>query len=161
MNDYVDETVAHIDRSELPQWISDHVRTYQESDGKEGHYWDATAVGGSGPVPCLLLTTVGRRSGKATTHPLVYGRDGDRYVIVGSKGGADTHPQWYFNLRAAPTVDVQVGPERFTATATLAAGDERRRLWSLMTRVCPPYEDYQAKTQREIPIFVLQRHRND
>jgi deazaflavin-dependent oxidoreductase (nitroreductase family) len=161
MKDYVDETVANIDRGELPQWISDHVRTYRESGGMQGHYWDATAVGGSGPVPCLLLTTVGRRSGKATTHPLVYGMDGDRYVIVGSKGGADTHPQWYFNLRAAPTVDVQAGPERFTATATLASGDERLRLWSLMTRVYPPYEDYQAKTQREIPIFVLQRQAED
>lgn len=161
MNDYVDKTVEDIDRGALPQWITDHVRAYQESDGAQGHYWDATAVGGDGPVPCLLLTTIGRRSGKATTHPLVYGTDGDRYVIVASKGGADTHPQWYFNLRATPRVEVQVGQEKFIATATLASGDERRRLWLLMAGVCPPYTDYQAKTLREIPVFVLRRQTGD
>ena len=157
MNDYVDKTVATIDRGKLPRWISDHVRTYQETAGKEGHHWDSTAVRGTGPVPCLLLTTVGRRSGKVTTHPLVYGVDSERYVIVASKGGADTHPQWYYNLLATPEVTLQVGPERFRATAALAAGDERRHLWSLMTTVCPPYVDYQAKTRREIPIFTLRR----
>ena len=161
MNEYLDKTVSDIDAGKLPGWISDHVRTYQETGGENGHLWDATAVGGTGTVPCLLLTIVGRRSGNSTTHPLVYGIDGDRYVIVASKGGGDTHPQWYFNLLARPEVDVQVGPDRFAATAVLAVGDERARLWSLMTTVYPTYVDYQAKTEREIPLFALQPRSGD
>jgi deazaflavin-dependent oxidoreductase (nitroreductase family) len=157
MNDYVDETVTALDDGELPGWISDHVRAYQASGGAQGHMWDSTAVGGSGLVPCLLLTTVGRRSGKHYTHPLLYGVDGDRFIIVASKGGADTQPQWYFNLLAHTAVTVQVQAEVFTATAAKASGQERSRLWTLMTTVYPPYLEYQAKTAREIPIFVLER----
>ena len=161
MNEYLDKTVSDIDAGKLPGWISDHVRTYQASCGEQGHLWDATAVGGTGTVPCLLVTIVGRRSGKPITHPLVYGIDDGRYVIVASKGGGDTHPQWYFNLLENPEVTVQVGSERFAATAILATGEGRVRLWSLMTAVYPTYVDYQAKTQREIPLFALKRHSGD
>src|SRR5690606_18329159 len=113
----------------------------------------STEFGGDGLQTCLLLKTVGRRSGKTYVHPLLYGQDGKNYVIVGSKGGADTHPSWYFNLLATPTVEVQVGPDELQVRATLATGAERVRLWALMTSVYPPYVDYQARTTREIPLF--------
>ena len=116
-----------------------------------------TAVGGSGLVPCLLLTTVGRRSGKPYTHPLLYGLDGHSLVIVASKGGADRQPQWYFNLLAQPVVTVQVKAEKFSARATLVQGQGRAELWQLMTAVYPTYSDYQAKTAREIPLFRLDK----
>jgi len=151
----VDETVTAIDDGALPAWISKHVRTYIATDGRDGHMWDASAVGGKGAVSCLLLTTRGRRSGKSFVHPLVYGEDAGTYIVVASKGGADTQPQWYFNLLAGPDVEVQVAAKRFTARATLANGAERERLWSLITQVYPPYDDYQAKTTRQIPIFTL------
>lgn len=154
----LDETVSALDQGRLPDWIGDHVRRYRESDGREGHLWDATAVGGSGAVPCLLLDTLGRKSGRRYTHPLVYGVDADAYVIVASKGGSDLQPQWYHNLLATPAVEVQVAAERFTAQAVLATGSEHARLWRLMTMVYPPYMAYQAKTARVIPLFRLVRN---
>ena len=157
MSEYLENVISALNAGDLPDWITDHVRAYQATGGREGHLWNATAVGGAGVVPCLLITTIGRRSGKPYTHPLLYGVDGSRYIIVASKGGADTQPQWYFNLLAAPLVSVQVQSELFQAQATLATGDERTRLWQLMTQVYPAYLDYQAKTAREIPIFILAR----
>lgn len=151
------ETVDALDQGAVPAWISEHVRRYQQSGGSEGHLWDSTAVGGQGLVPCLLLTTVGRKSGKRYIHPLLYGVDGDGYVIVGSKGGSETHPQWYHNLLATPDVEVQVGPDVFAAHAVLASGAEHARLWQLMTAHYPAYRDYQARTERVIPLFRLQR----
>ncbi|MCB1745543.1 MAG: nitroreductase family deazaflavin-dependent oxidoreductase [Gammaproteobacteria bacterium] len=156
-NDPADDAVATLAQGAVPDWIQQHLREYRESGGARGHLWDATAFGGDGPLPCLLLTTVGRRSGQVVTHPLLYGEDGERYVIVGSKGGADTHPAWYFNLRAQPRVELQVGAEVFAAEASLATGAERTRLWEMMANLYPPYRAYQAKTTREIPIFVLTR----
>ncbi len=153
----LNETVDALDHGAVPAWIGEHVRRYQQSDGREGHLWDSTAVGGQGLVPCLLLKTVGRKSGRPFIHPLLYGVDGDGYVIVASKGGSDTHPQWYHNLLATAQVEVQVGAEQFAATAVLASGDEHRRLWQLMTTHYPTYLDYQAKTARVIPLFRLQR----
>ncbi len=157
MSEEVDRTVRELEGGHLPAWISDHLQAYQASGGTEGHLWDAAAVGGEGQYPCLLLTTVGRRSGKTYTHPLIYGVDGERFVIVASKGGSDTQPAWYFNLLAAPDIVLQVGTDRFAARAALAQGAERARLWALMTSVYPPYADYQSKTTREIPIFALER----
>lgn len=157
MNEYLDEVVTALDSGTVPGWITEHARRYVQTDGREGHLWDATAVGGTGAVPCLLLTTVGRRSGRPYTHPLLYGMRGEDYVIVASKGGADSQPQWYYNLLANPAVTVQVMADRFPARATLASVQARPALWDLMTRVYPTYRDYQAKTQREIPLFVLSR----
>jgi len=139
----------------MPKWMADHVRQYVDSGGTEGHIWDSRAVGGPGLLPTLLLTTTGRRSGKARTMPLIYGESGGSYVIVASKGGAPQHPAWYLNLDAAPEVDVQVGTKRFTAKARTASGEERQRLWQQMAEIYPPYFDYQMKTDREIPVVVL------
>ena len=153
----VDETVRELEHGSLPSWIADHLRAYVESGGAEGHLWDSTPVGGRGMVPCLVLTTVGRRSGEKRASPLIYGEDGAAYVVVGSKGGSDTHPAWYGNLLAEPRVELQVGRQRFAASARVAEGAERERLWAKMLGIYPPYADYQSKTAREIPIVVLER----
>jgi deazaflavin-dependent oxidoreductase (nitroreductase family) len=141
----------------LPPWIGEHLRRYVESDGAEGHMWDSTPVGGPGFLPTLLLTTIGRRSGQSVVMPLIYGEVDGRYVVVASKGGAPTHPGWYLNLVAQPAVEVQVGADRFRATARTATGEQRARLWQMMAAIYPPYKAYQAKTQREIPVVVLDR----
>ncbi len=140
----------------LPDWIRDHVRRYLESDGADGHMWDASIAGGTGLVPTLLLTTVGRRSGKALTLPLIYGKSGDGYVIVASKGGAPAHPAWYLNLCDRPEVDVQVEARRFRARARTASGEERTALWNQMVGIYAPYTDYQERAGREIPVVVLE-----
>lgn len=140
----------------LPDWISSHVRTYLESGGTEGHLWDSTVVGGPGPLPCLLLVTKGRRSGKKITVPLIYGETGDgRYVIIASRGGTPTHPDWYLNLVADPHVKLQVGTERFDAVASTCDDDARESLWKMMAAIYPPYDAYQSMTERRIPVVVL------
>ncbi|MEQ8486835.1 MAG: nitroreductase family deazaflavin-dependent oxidoreductase [Pseudomonadales bacterium] len=134
---------------DLPDWIRDHIQQYLDSGGTEGHLWNG--------VPTLLLTTLGRRSGRWQLLPLIYGQDGDRLVLVASKGGHPSHPAWYLNLDAHPEVGVQVGAARFAATARTARGDERARLWAVMRGIWPQYDDYQAATDREIPVVVLER----
>ena len=140
-----------------PAWVTEHLRLYRESGGVEGHLFDATVAGVPGIVPCLLLTTTGRRSGKKQTSPLFYSTAGEAYVVAGSKGGADTQPGWYLNLRANPVVEVQVGREQFTARARVATGKEREQLWEQMAQLIPLYRDYQKKTKREIPVVVLEK----
>lgn len=129
-------------------WVADHIRRYVESDGRNGHRWNG--------VDTLLLTTRGRRSGKLRRTALIYGRDGDRYVVVGSRGGAATHPQWYLNLRAEPEVEVQVGADKFRARAMVTAGAERDRLWQMMASIFPQYDQYRERTAREIPVVALE-----
>jgi proline iminopeptidase len=141
----------------LQKLISDHLRRYIESDGKDGHMWDSAPVGGPGPIPTLLLTTNGRKSGKPIIMPLIYGEADGNYVIVASKGGAPQHPGWYLNLAAKPEVEVQVLAQRFRAKARTATGAERARLWDKMAAIFPPYNAYQEKTEREIPVVVLER----
>jgi deazaflavin-dependent oxidoreductase (nitroreductase family) len=128
----------------------EHVRRYQETDGAEGHEWREGST-------VLLLTTTGRRSGKESTTPLIYDEDGDDVVVVASKGGAPKDPGWYRNLRAHPEVGVQIRGDRYRARARTAAGDERERLWRQMNGVWPHYAEYQTKTEREIPVVVLER----
>jgi deazaflavin-dependent oxidoreductase (nitroreductase family) len=142
--------------SNLQKLIDDHLRRYVESDGKDGHMWDSTPVGGPGPIPTLLLTTTGRRSGKPIVMPLIYGEADGNYVVVASKGGAPQHPGWYLNLAAQPQVEVQVIDKRFRAKARTSTGTERARLWEKMATIYPPYNDYQKKTEREIPVVVLE-----
>ncbi|MEO3870056.1 nitroreductase family deazaflavin-dependent oxidoreductase [Nonomuraea sp. B12E4] len=127
----------------------EHVQRYQETDGAEGHDWNNTTV--------LLLTTKGRKSGKPYTTPLIYQRHGDDYVIVASKGGDPANPQWYENLRADPDVGVQVLGDRFRARARTASDEEKPELWRLMARTWPDYDQYQTKTDRPIPVVVLER----
>jgi deazaflavin-dependent oxidoreductase (nitroreductase family) len=106
----------------------------------------------------LLLTTKGAKSGAPRTHPLVYTRDGDRYLIIASNSGAPTHPSWHHNVRAHPEVTVEVGPEKFRAKATpVARGVERRRLYDRHAAINPGFRDYEQKTDRVIPAVLLER----
>jgi deazaflavin-dependent oxidoreductase (nitroreductase family) len=145
--------------AELPDWIRDHVRRYLESNGADGHIWDSSARGGPGPVPTLLLTTTGRKSGRKLVLPLIYGKTEKGYVVVASKGGAPAHPSWYVNLVEHPEVDVQVGAAKFRARARTVAGGERAALWKQLAEIFPPYDDYQRRTAREIPVVVLEPER--
>ncbi|MCB0875840.1 MAG: nitroreductase family deazaflavin-dependent oxidoreductase [Solirubrobacterales bacterium] len=128
---------------------SEHVRVYRETDGERGYEWRGTTI--------LLLTTTGRRSGERRTTPLIHRTDGDRYVVVASKGGSPEHPDWFENLTADPDVEIQVKGERFAVEPSIAVGEERERLWELMAEVWPDYDDYAARTEREIPVVILTR----
>ena len=132
-----------------PGWQQAHVKRYQETDGADGHMWQG--------VPTLLLTTTGRKSRKAYTTPLIYGQDGDCYMIVGSWGGSPKHPQWYLNLVAQPEIEVQVKAERFKARASTATGEEKARLWKIMSAIYPNYDVFQTRTKREIPLVIIER----
>ena len=127
----------------------DHTRKYKETDGEVGHDWQGTK--------CLLLTTKGRKSGEPRELPLIYGTSGDDYLIVASKGGADAPPAWYLNLVADPEVEVQVKGDRFKAQAREATAEEKPEMWATMTKEWPAYDDYQSKTERPIPVIVLER----
>jgi len=140
----------------LPAWISDHIRRYRESNGKDGHMWDASVAGYNAMVPTLLLTTTGRKSGRQLVLPLIYGKTANGYAIIASKGGAPAHPVWYLNLQAHPEVDVQVEAKKFKARARTITGPERAAIWKQMAQIYPPYEDYQKRTKREIPVVVLE-----
>jgi deazaflavin-dependent oxidoreductase (nitroreductase family) len=127
----------------------EHVKRYRETDGNEGHDWQGTTV--------LILTTTGRKSGKQRSTPLIYGRDGDDYLVVASKGGAPEHPAWYLNLTDDPDVEVQVWGERFPARARTATSEEKQRLWQTMVERWPAYAEYQRRTARDIPVVVMER----
>ena len=139
----------------LPGWIKKHVALYL-SDGEAGHYWDSSMGGGEGMLTTLLLTTKGRKSGNASILPLIYRpTDTGGYCIIASKGGAPSHPSWFLNLQAQPNVHVQVATQKFNAVARIAEGAEREQLWQKMVDYYGPYTDYQAATQRQIPVVVL------
>ena len=140
---------------DLPDLIKDHISRYVATDGADGYLWDASIGGGKGMVPTLLLTTVGRKSGRVLTLPLIFGRSGPNYVVVASKGGAPAHPAWYLNLQAKPEVQVQVKADKFTALAHTADAEERAKLWPKMIEIYGPYAQYQTKTDRQIPVVVL------
>jgi deazaflavin-dependent oxidoreductase (nitroreductase family) len=125
------------------------MRRYLESGGRDGHIWEG--------VTTLLLTTTGRHSGQPRTTPLIYGRAGERYLVVASRGGAPKHPDWYQNLVAQPVVQVQVLADRFSARARTATAAEKPALWKTMTSIWPPYDEYQTRTSREIPVVILER----
>lgn len=127
----------------------EHVDRYVATDGEEGHDWQGTTV--------LILTTKGRRSGEQRSTPLIYGSHGDDHVVVASKGGADEPPAWYLNLEADPEITVQVKGDRFPARARTATAEEKPELWRMMTGQWPAYDEYQTKTDREIPVVVLER----
>ncbi len=130
-------------------WVDEHMDRYLASDGEDGHEWRG--------YPTLLLTTTGRHSGKPTTTPLIYGEEGGLYLVVASRGGAPTHPQWYLNLTASAEVRVKVKADKFGAKARAATPEEKPALWELMAKIYPPYVEYQAKTTREIPVVIIER----
>jgi proline iminopeptidase len=126
-----------------------HVAKYVETDGEIGYLWRG--------VPTLILTTSGRTTGEQRSTPLIFGRDGDDVVIVASKGGAPVHPGWYRNLVKHPEVGVQILGDRFRARARTADDEERARLWTVMTAIWPAYDEYETRTERKIPVVVLER----
>lgn len=127
----------------------EHVKRYQETDGAEGHDWQDTTV--------LILTTTGRKSGEPRSTPLIYRPYGDAVLVVASNGGADAPPLWYRNLEANPEVQVQIKGDRYTARARTATPDEKPDMWRTMVATWPAYEEYQTKTERSIPVVVLDR----
>jgi proline iminopeptidase len=137
------ESAAHL-------FGDEHVRSYLETNGEIGYRWKEDA-------PIAILFTTGRTTGEQRTNPLIFGRDGDDVVLVASKGGAPKHPGWYRNLRKDPTAEVQIMGDRWRVRARDAEGEERERLWKLMNEVWPHYAEYATKTDREIPVVVLER----
>lgn len=125
----------------------EHVRKYEETGGKVGHDWNDTQV--------LILHAKGRKSGVERKSPLIYGRDGDDFLIVASKGGAPSHPDWYLNLMANPNTTIQVWSDLVPVTARTATPDEKKRLWPTMTAQWPDYDAYQQRTDRDIPLVIL------
>ena len=140
--------MARRDASDL--YGDEHVRKYRETGGEYGHDWRRGSS-------TLLLTTKGRRSGEPRTMALIYGRRGDDLLVVASNGGSDTPPAWYRNLKEDPEAEVQVLEDRYRVHARDATPDEKPELWKQMTGEWPPYDDYQEKTDREIPVVVLER----
>lgn len=126
---------------------AEHIRRYRETGGEVGYLWNG--------VPTLLLTTTGRRTGERRTSALIFGRDGEDYLVIASKGGAPRHPQWYENLTAYPGAEIQVRAQHLPVTARTASADEKPRLWKIMTGLWPNYDAYQARTDRLIPVVVL------
>jgi deazaflavin-dependent oxidoreductase (nitroreductase family) len=127
----------------------EHVHRYEATDGEEGHDWRGTVT--------LILETKGRRTGETHKTPLIYQEHDGNYLVVASKGGADKPPAWYLNLDANPDVGVQVRGDRFKARARTATPDEKPEMWKKMTATWPDYDDYQKRTDREIPVVVLER----
>jgi F420H(2)-dependent quinone reductase len=135
--------------SDFSLFGAEHVKKYVETNGEVGYLWNG--------APILILTTTGRKSGEERSTPLIFGRDGDDYVLVASQGGRPQHPHWYRNLVEQPEVQLQVKDDRFRARARTAQGEERERLWRAMNEIWAPYDSYQEKTERVIPVVVLER----
>lgn len=125
----------------------EHVRQYEATGGKVGHDWNGAS--------CLILHTTGRKSGETRKFPLIYGRDGDDYVVVASKGGAPEHPGWYLNLLANPEAKIQVWDRVIPVTARTGTAEDKKRVWPTMTKQWPDYDKYQEKTDRDIPVVLL------
>ncbi len=127
----------------------EHVRVYRETDGETGYLWNGS--------PTLLLTTTGRKSGEPRTIAIIYTPVADTYVLIASKGGSPTHPIWYLNIEADPHVKLQVKAEKFDAIARVAQSPERELLWAEAVKNWPSYDIYQTRTERLIPVVVLER----
>jgi len=136
-------------RSERNEFNQKVITEFRANQGKVG--------GQFANRPLLLLTTTGAKSGKTYTNPLAYTKDGDRFVVIASFGGAPKNPSWYNNLVAHPEVTVEVGSERFKAKATVTTGEERQRLYDRQAEQIPAFAEYAKKTTRKIPVIVLTR----
>lgn len=149
-----DDTSAVI-REARKDWVTEHREKYLRSGGAEGHIEDLTAVGAHDFGTHLLLKYKGRKSGKVFITPLCYGDIGGEVVIVASKGGADTHPEWYLNLKAQDEVEFQIATQAFRGTMREPEGAERAKIWAFMVDCYPFYASYQASTERVIPLVML------
>jgi deazaflavin-dependent oxidoreductase (nitroreductase family) len=141
----------------MPDWMSDHIALYQR-DPEKAHMWDSALGGnkGGGKIPTLLLSTKGRKSGKTSLTPLIYSKQGNGFAVIASKGGAPNHPAWYLNLSDNPEVEIQVGPTHYKARARTAEPAARKKIWADMVKLYPPYDEYQARAGREIPVVILE-----
>lgn len=135
-------------------WMKNHLGMYLNSGGAQGHIMDLRDIGGHRFTTTLLLRTRGRKTGAIRISPLIYGDTGGEVVIVASKGGADTHPAWYFNIKNSKDIEFQIATQAFRGTWREPQGTERGKFWDYMVGVYPPYRDYQAATRREIPIVI-------
>ncbi|MCV7411604.1 nitroreductase [Mycobacterium florentinum] len=142
-------------RAARGNWVNDHLETYLASGGTRGHIMDVSAVGGRALTTHCLIKCVGRKSGKVYIRPLIYGNFGGEIVVVASKGGADTHPEWYLNILASKTIGVQIATQAFEATWRKPEGEERHQVWTYMTHLYPPYLTYQRSTGRQIPLVMF------
>ena len=133
------------------QWVRDQVELYESSGGTQGTTLRETGL------PVIIVTNRGNRTGAVRKTPLMRVKDGDNYVLIGSRGGAPTHPQWVYNLRADANVQIQDETEVYQMRVReLSEGEERARLWTLAVKAFPPYEEYQQSTHRLIPVFVAE-----
>jgi deazaflavin-dependent oxidoreductase (nitroreductase family) len=132
-------------------WVRDQVEQYEESGGTQG-----TTLRDTG-LPVVIITNRGAKTGKVRKTPLMRVEHEGRYAAVASQGGAPSHPVWYYNFRADPRVELQDGPDKWDMTARELTGDERAQWWERAVAAFPPYADYQRKTARQIPVFVLER----
>lgn len=128
----------------------EHVKRYQQTDGEEGYTWQKGTT-------ILILTTKGRRSGEDRSTPLIFNEHDGDYLVVASKGGTDEPPAWYLNMQDEPEVTVQIKGDRFRARSRDASAEEKPELWSKMAASWPDYDEYQKKTDREIPVVILER----
>lgn len=142
-------------RTERGDWISRHLEEYLSSGGTRGHIMDLADVGGRAFTTHCLIRFRGRNSGKTYVKPLIYGNFGGELVIVASKGGADNHPEWYLNIQASSSVEVQIATQAFAATWREPSDEGRHEVWSYMTHLYPPYITYQQSTSRRIPLVML------
>ena len=132
------------------KWVADQVELYEASGGTEG-----TTIHG---LPVVVVTNEGCKTGAIRKTPLMRVADGNDYILVASRGGAHSHPVWYYNLKANPNVDVQDGPAVYKVRAReINDPVERQRLWRIAVKAYPPYQDYQEKTSRQIPVFIAER----
>ena len=129
------------------KWVRDQVELYEKSNGAEGNTVS--------DFPVMIVTNIGRKSGAIRKTPLITVKDGDRYVLIASQGGSPKHPNWYYNLRANPTVKIQDGSIIYDMKVTeIIESKERKRLWDIAVKTYPHYQDYQNRTERMIPIFL-------
>ena len=147
-------TMTEIEETRL-DWTAQHRQDYLRSGGTKGHVVDVREIGGLRFTTCLLLKTIGRKSGEERILPLIYGDTGGEVVIVASKGGADVHPAWFLNLQEKKEVEFQIGGQAFRGTWREPTGAERAEIWAFMEKLYPPYVDYQKATNREIPLVVM------
>ena len=133
------------------EWVRDQVELYEGSGGKEGLTLRDTGM------PCIIVTNIGNKTGAIRKTPLMRAVDGNNYILVASQGGAPKHPVWYYNLKAAPNVEIRDETEVFSLRAReVPEGSERQRLWDIAVAAYPPYQEYQDKTDRLIPVFITE-----